>query len=219
MRHSNLIHIDLETTGLYARECGITQIAYILERAEPGEAEGKVLLERNMRVKIFPGTKVEPKALEVTGLSLEDLERGMEPREALETLLDDLKTYFEGERAIIVGYNVGFDEGFLRAFFKKCSGPAFWKYFQTPVIDVMSLAGNQCRFVRDEIDAYAKAHNMKGSFTLKIVTGALGLTPDGDLHDALVDIRITRQLYNLLNKEISWLNEDSCENKEAGPNA
>lgn len=204
MEHANLAYIDLETTGLSAWKCGITQIGYILEIVEPGETTGTVVLENVLKPNIFPGTQISPEALEKTGMTMEMIQRGMEPRDALDKLLNDIRTTFNGERCTLVGYNANFDDQFLRQFFKACKGPAYWKIFQTPCIDVMSIAANQMRFIRDELKEFGVKHGIKGSFKLELVAKALGLEATGSLHDAIVDIRLTRDIYNTLNKEVSW---------------
>jgi DNA polymerase III epsilon subunit-like protein len=87
-----------------------------------------------------------------------------------------------------VGYNARFDADFIRSFFEKCGDQYFGSWFWFPPIDVMNLA------LIKLMDKRATMPNFK----LATVANVLGLEPEGRLHEAHADIRLTQQIFNNL---------------------
>ena len=84
--------------------------------------------------------------------------------------------------------NASFDNQFLRAWFTQCGDNYFGSWFWYPPIDVMALAGIRLMHVRHELK----------DFKLGTVCEYFGIKPQGELHDAYVDIDLTEKLYRKL---------------------
>lgn len=211
MSEAHICYLDLETSGLFPWKHGIVQIGYILERIPEGQYKGEVLVERDLKLNLLPTDEFDDRAGEVNGTTkslVTDNPDRLEPRDALDQLKADLKTYFGGGPCYLCGYNaLKFDEEFLRKFWKNCKGGAFSASFYTPTIDVLVLVGHLLRFHRPEL---AVAYPRKG-MTLGVIEEVLadelaaeGYVREGDLHDALTDIRLTRALYQVASKYTKW---------------
>lgn len=191
-----IAYIDLETTGLFAYRNGIHQIAMILE------VDGEIVAEENFKCAPFRDDVVDMKALEVCGVSLEQIQSYPEPRSVFKQITSLLckyvSKYDKTDKFHFVGYNAKFDEEFLRSFWRKNGDQYFGSFFWTPIIDVMTILGHHLRSQR----------NVLPNFKLGTVCEALGIEADGDLHDAMVDIKLTRQLYNLICAHTIWESED-----------
>jgi len=122
--------IDLETTGGNRNEDMITEIGAVKVRA--GEFLG------TFQTLVNPGRAIPPQITVLTGLS--DILVSSAPRieAVLGTLVD-----FVGD-SVIVGHNVGFDVGFLRAACQRAERPPL----AGTVVDTVALAR---RLVRDEV--------------------------------------------------------------------
>ncbi len=122
--------IDLETTGGNRNEDMITEVGAVKVRG--GECLG------TFQTLVNPGRAIPPQITVLTGLS-DVLVAGAPRIEAvLGTLLD-----FVGD-SVIVGHNVGFDVGFLRAACQRAQRPPL----AGTVVDTVALAR---RLVRDEV--------------------------------------------------------------------
>lgn len=197
------VYIDLETTGLFPWKSGICQMAYIIDASTQEHPQGEVLCEKSHIIQTFPKDEITMEALQVNGLTLDGINNGMHPRDFFDEFAEDMLTYcgITGKktcdtRAFFVGYNsLSFDEPFLRKFFTKCRAPAFSSYFYTPNIDVMPILGHYLQYQRKDLAELATKLNIRGQFKLELLAKALGTTTKGALHDALTDVRITRELY------------------------
>jgi DNA polymerase-3 subunit epsilon len=170
----NICYLDTETGGLDPRVNPILQIAGILV------IDGKEVDRFDFKVKPFDGQVLEDKALECNGFTREQIETFEDPK----LVADKLAVILSGKKWFFCAYNAGFDEGFMREFFTR-TGRRYSDYFITPHLDIMSFAG----FVLgDEIKAM---HNFK----LGTVASYCGVEVDETkLHDALVDIEVSREL-------------------------
>jgi DNA polymerase-3 subunit epsilon len=125
--------VDLETTGGDRAGDAITEIGAVKIRG--GECLG------TLQTLVNPGRAIPPKITVLTGLSDALVATAPRIEAVLPALLD-----FAGD-AVIVGHNVGFDVGFLRAACERdgrepFAGPG------TTIIDTVALAR---RLVRDEV--------------------------------------------------------------------
>ena len=183
-----IVWIDTETTGTDYRIHGLTQVAGIVE------VDG-VEVER-FDIKLRPGSMkaIDAQALALTGLAIADLD-AEDRLSAADGWLDFIKIlernidrYDKKDKAFLVGYNVRFDEEFLRQWFKDSGDPYFGTWFWTPCIDVMTAAATTMSRIRPTM----------ADFKLGTVAKTLGLAPAGDLHNAMTDIELTRDVMRLL---------------------
>lgn len=99
--------------------------------------------------------------------------------------------YDKTDKMYLIGYNINFDAEWMRAMFIRNKNEFFGSYFFYPPIDVMQLAAY--KFMKNNIHPE--------NFKLATVCKQVGIrVDDKNLHDAMYDISITRQLYNKLIK-------------------
>lgn len=181
--------IDTETTGTDPQRHAIVQIAGII--VVPGRED----FTFNLTLKPFDGDAIEDAALAVTGLSRETIAAYADPfavKEVLEQVFAPVVRKFDrSDKFIMLGYNALFDYNFLHRLWAKCGDRYFGSWVHFPPIDVMNLAAHHL----------ASQRHTLANFKLATVAAHCGLTPEGDLHDALTDIRLTRALYHTLSKE------------------
>jgi DNA polymerase III subunit epsilon len=185
------VFIDLETTGLNAYKNGVHQIAVLYEdTALQGTEDGIYCDGLVIRCQPFPEDEIVDKALEVGGVTREDLEGFMLPEEAFAQftafLCKYINSFNKADKAFFYAYNAKFVEEFLRAWFTKNKNRYFGSCFWTPIEDVMGLVGEKLKPVR---------HQMK-DFKQGTVARQIGLEVDEEaLHDAMYDVHLARQIY------------------------
>lgn len=186
---AKLFFYDLETTGVKFWKNGIHQISGCIE------IDGDVKEEFNFHVKPNPACVIEDEALEVSGVTLEQINAYPDMNvvyNQIKTMLSRyVNRYDKYDKFFLVGYNnAPFDNQFFRAFFVQNNDNYFGSYFWSSAIDVMVLAANHLKSTR---------HTME-NFKLKTVANTLGVTVDeSKLHDALYDIYLTRAVYRKIN--------------------
>ncbi len=195
---------DLETTGLDKNKNHIMQLSYIIDVC------GDTVLERDIKFKPYSTEHVSEQALKVTGVDKNALlSRDVSAKDAFHTLLTDLEKHKGGlgkgsPRYVSGGYNVAvFDKWFLTAFFdlnllNRSWAPRYYYYFyQQPVLDVMYFYMPLAL-----TDLQLKTWHEKESFKLENV---YKLLLDGEInaHDALADVKATREVYYALTAELN----------------
>ena len=118
-----IVCFDIETTGLDRRREVIIEIgAVVLKHGEVGE---------RFNTFVAPGRILDPKIIQLTGITDEMLEGAPSQEEALRAFLD-----FVGDRPL-AAHNADFDMGFISAGCRKYGIP-----FENPSIDSLILAQN-----------------------------------------------------------------------------
>ena len=183
---SKLLHLDVETTGLYAPGAGLVQVAGIVE------IDGEEVETFDLRCRPFPGDLLNKDALQIIGKTREELAARPDPADTFRELLDVLDRHVDrfdkADKFFMVAYNASFDNEHLRAWWKKCGGEYFGAYFWTPPLCVMTLAGIALRPSRPDLP----------NFKLATVAQAMRITADGDPHDALTDVRLSAGIWRRL---------------------
>lgn len=184
-------YIDVETTGVDPKKNGILQLA--------GEiwVDGVQQNSFNFLVKPFHGQEIEDQALEVTGITWEQIERDhREPREVyrdfLSVLGQHVNKYDKMDKYFFVAYNAAFDDAFIRQFFKLNGDNYFGSWFWWPSIDVAVLAA----------EAIGPDRQFMENFKLTTVASRLGVKAEGSAHDAMYDITITRMVHERIRTEL-----------------
>lgn len=189
---AKLIYLDTETTGLDCNRNGIIQIAGIIE------IDGEVKEEFNLRCKPFEQDIITQEALDITGVTVEEVKSYDSPLLAYHTLKNIFSRYIDkfdkDDKFIPVGQNVLFDLRFLKSFFEKSGDKFFGSYVVWyHYIDLMPCS--MAMKVAGHIDIS----------DLKLGTVAEALGFKFEAHDALEDIRTTRKVWlhflNLLKKD------------------
>jgi ribonuclease T len=113
--HERFISVDVETSGPIPGEYSLLSIG-ACDALDPTQSFECCLKPIN--------GNVDPKALEVTGLSLEDLAAsGLEPSEAMQRFADWLSSLTKyGGAMVFVGFNAPFDWSFVNYYFHRFLG-------------------------------------------------------------------------------------------------
>src|SRR4051794_24998738 len=130
LRHVTFCVIDLETTGGAPADCGITEVGAVKVRG--GECLG------TFQTLVNPGAAIPPEITYLTGITQAMVGPAPRVNEVLPSLLE-----FIGD-AVIVGHNVRYDLGFLRASLARYGYPRPGNRW----VDTCALAR---RLVRDEV--------------------------------------------------------------------
>jgi DNA polymerase III subunit epsilon len=185
---SKLLFIDLETTGTDHRKHGIHQISGMVEIG------GQVVHRFDWRVQPNPKAKIEPEALRIGNVTLEQVQA----YPAMPGVFTDfvvmvqryVNRYDKADKFHLVGYNNrSFDDPFLRSWYAQNESDYYGSYFWPDTIDVLVLASQYL------IDRRPRMVNFK----LRTVAEELGLLVDPDrLHDSAYDVELTRQVYRIV---------------------
>lgn len=186
-----ILYFDCETTGRSAVKNDIVQLSGMFE------INGEIVEKFNFRCQPFDFNSVEPEALEVTGLTIEDL-KGYEPPQVmykkLLTLFNKYINKFDkADKFYPAGYNVNFDLDFIAKFFEKNGDKYFGSYCNWKAIDGLPIV----RFL--EFCNQLSLTNHK----LGTVCQHFGI--EIKAHDAMSDIEATREVISLLRK--NYINE------------
>lgn len=110
--------VDVETGGFDAEHDALLEIAAVVVSMD---GDGVLAPEPavSTHVEAFPGSHIDPKALEVNGIDPDQPLRGALPeRTALELVFKPVRAAIKAsgcQRAILVGHNAAFDLGFVNA--------------------------------------------------------------------------------------------------------
>ena len=182
------LFFDLETTGVDERQNGIHQISGCLE------VDGQVVEQFNWHVAPNPKAKITQEALDVCGVTEEQIkgyeEMGVVFRRFKAMLTRHCDPYDKTDKIHLVGFNnASFDNKFLRAWFVQNEDKFFGAWFHSGSLDVMVLAGQYL---------LERRHRMP-NFKLSSVAEEVGIVLEEErLHDAFYDIELTRNVYRIV---------------------
>jgi DNA polymerase-3 subunit epsilon len=187
------VFLDTETTGTDPVKNGIIQLSGNI--IIPDEVISEAV-EFDIKMQPFPADVIEDKALEITGTTREELATRMLCFDAYKEFTRLLSRYIDKfnkfDKAYMVGYNVGFDDSFLRQWFQKDGDKYFGSFFWWPPIDVAVLAMMKLRDRRAELPDFKQG----------TVAKALGIEVDDTrLHDGIYDVGICREIFNVCTGE------------------
>lgn len=110
--------VDVETGGFNSKTDALLEIAASIIRMDDF---GRLFIAETLceHVEPFPGSNIEPKSLEITGIRLDSPLRGALPeKEALRRIFNPIRKEMKAtgcQRAILVGHNSFFDLSFVNA--------------------------------------------------------------------------------------------------------
>lgn len=184
---NKIIWDDKETGGLYPEQCDTTQIAIILD------VDGKLVEEANILLRPSDPSRVNPQALAVQKKTLEQvMAHKYSQKEGYELYRDTLaKWTADGVKAAWGGQNVPFDVGFGQALFAANGNAGGLKaFFSGETVDTRHVAEDWKR----------KGRLMIRNAKLGTICDALGVKLGDGAHDALNDIRATREAFYEMQK-------------------
>lgn len=184
-RAAKILWIDIETTGIDPARHGIIQIAALIE------INGEVIDEFEMKFQPHEGAEIDHKALDVTGTTLQELGMRTTSRAAYELfnifLCKHIDKFDRNDKAYPAGYNVRFDLDFVERW-SRHSGNKYgtgsfqnWRY-----LDPLPY------LYRKDYEGTLSLPNYK----LSTVCEHYGINISA--HDAMSDIKATRELMKLI---------------------
>lgn len=190
VKHLRMIKIffDVETTGTNHMKHSIIQLAGIVE------VNGQVVEEFDYKVKPHPKALIDDAAMAVNGKTVDEImqypEMKVVHKEFTKMLGRFVDKYEKADKMWLIGFNNrAFDDIFLRTFFELCGDNYIGSWFWVDTIDTLCLASQYLLNRRSQMP----------SFKLKRVAMELGIQVNKeDLHDALNDVRLTRQIYRIV---------------------
>ena len=180
MKKSKYFVVDCETGGLNCKKNPVTQIAFLVTDG----VEWSVHAEESFFVKPYGGLEITKEALSHSMVSLNDIKNGIDVKDVVKELMNVFKKFKDKSRGgelILVGHNIKFDIGFLKAMFKFC-GKRFYDFVNENYIDTMMLA--KMKFEGSEDFSSLSLSSTCESFGLEV----------HDAHDAMVDVKNTCEL-------------------------
>lgn len=180
-----VLYFDVETTGLDAQKDFVTQLSGLVE------VDGEVVEEFNYFLRPPKGTAVSIEALKVTGKTIEDLRSYPDASEGFATFNALLNKYVTtrswSDKFYPAAYNGNFDLQFVDQMFKRqFSRDEWWQYQNWQLIDPLSV------FRTLNYAGLISTPNCK----LSTMCNHFGISLEA--HDALSDIRATRDLVQVL---------------------
>jgi ribonuclease T len=135
--------VDVETGGFDSQHDALLEIAAVMVTMD---GDGMLVPEPvvSTHVEAFPGSHIDPKSLEVTGIDPDQPLRGALPeRAALDLIFKPVRQAIKAsgcQRAILVGHNAAFDLGFLNAAVQR-TGHKRNPFHPFSCFDTVTLAG------------------------------------------------------------------------------
>jgi exodeoxyribonuclease-1 len=179
---------DVETTGLNRRFDQILHFAAV--RSDDKLAPTATL---EVRSKLLPYVVPSPKALLLTGTSLQDATSPSRPSH-YEMVCEIQRTLSDWSPALFLGYNsIRFDEEFLRQALYQCLHPTFLTNTNSNArADALNLM-RAVACLRPDVLQVPRGPDGRQIFRLSDLAAANGFTSAG-AHDAMRDVELTLQL-------------------------
>lgn len=192
--------VDVETGGFDAAHDALLEIA-VVTLAMDGEGYLQPRPAVSTHVEPFPGARIDPRSLEITGIDPDNPLRGaLSERQALDHVFAPVRQAMresECQRAVLVGHNAAFDLGFLNAAVSRC-GHKRNPFHPFSCFDTATLGGL----------AY-------GQTVLSKAVQAAGHVFDGrEAHSAIYDAERTAELFcSIVNR---WRRLETLERERVG---
>ena len=183
-----ILWIDVETSGIDWNKNCILQLSALVE------IERKVVEEYNAFMKPFKGDTISKEALNVTGITVDQLKTFRNPVEVLSEFKQMMEKYVNPydkmDKFILGGKNFNFDRNFIKRWFEKCEDEYFWSWFHFPYLDIEQELARVMLFETDLV---------LPNYQLKTVCELLDIQLDA--HNSLSDIKATREIFWMINGE------------------
>ncbi len=184
-----IIFIDTETTGLNTTKNDIIQIAGVITENK------EIVDEFNFKCQPVNWNTISSQALQVTNTTIEQLKTYEMPQATFIHIQNIFEKHLNNEKFIFAAQNKPFDWRFLVSFWdkhKRSADPSFDHYFDDRLsLDLLNLSRP------------LKKHGLLNvpNVKLETIVEALNIKVEGNLHDALTDIKATQQgFYGLVDK-------------------
>ena len=184
-----VLWLDVETTGLDCKKHGLREVGFIIEI--DGVEVDKGVFKINPFTYTTRDVEIDDYALEISKVSIEDLESYDRASYCFKELMKKLVKYVnvndKNDCFVIAGYNVAFDIGFIKEWFKEMGLQDSYKdLFHYKSLDVFSIVF-ALRHIGLNSAENDKLETMSNYFDIQI-----------EAHNALSDIEATKKLYELI---------------------
>ena len=199
-----LLFYDLETTGTKYWRNGIHQLSGAVV------IDGKVVETFNMHVQPNPACIIEQEALDVCGVTEEQIKAYPPMAGVYQHFVDMLGKYVDKfnkkDKFTLIGYNnAAFDNQMLRAWFVQNGDQYFGSWFWSNSLDVMVLASMTL------LESRAAMVNFKQGSVAKF----MGIpVADDELHDALYDIKVCMAIFQHVQDQYKELVDETSSELE-----
>lgn len=175
---------DVETTGLDVKEG-----AAVVQLAAQLVIDGELVESINLPINPLSYNRavvISKQSMAINGIKEEDFDKRLDIKEAVAMLMDMLVIHTPDDKSVLFGYNNStFDKYFIEDMFRE-AGKSFSTYFAWKQIDVYELVK-----ALTAMGILGKTFNQK----LGTIADSLSVDVSGELHDALVDVSVTRGIY------------------------
>jgi len=179
-----VFYFDCETSGTNPNRNDILQMAGLIE------IDGQVIDSFKLHCQPFDYGTIEQGALDCNGLTIEQIKTFPTPQETYSELLkilgNHVNKYDRTDKFYLAGQKIGFDADFLQAFFEKNNDKYFGSWVNRRYIDLLALTRilNYVGVLKTENDKLGTLAEMFGVSL--------------DAHDALEDIKATREILKIM---------------------
>lgn len=201
---SKLLFFDLETTGVKFWRNGIHQIGGIVD------IDGQEVERFDIRLAPNPAATIEQEALDVAGVTLEQVQSYQPMEEGYRQLVGILSKYVnkfdKRDKMYLVGYNnAGFDNNFLRALFTQCGDKYFGSWFYPNCMDVYVMVTPFLMGVRNDMENFKKEVTSEKYIGESRMT-SFSINLAADILTEAISPKIKEMMVNLL-REQGWKTE------------
>lgn len=181
-----LCFLDVETTGVNCEKNAIHQLSGKIY------VDGELKEEFDFHIKPFDGAVIEDSALEVGGVTREEImaypDQAIVYNQFENMLAKYVNRFDKYDKFYMVGYNCqAFDSKFVRKFFERNGNKYYGSWFWPNTLDVMVLATARL------MDERASMPN----FQLKTVAKQVGsVIEESKLHNSSYDVELTKDIYD-----------------------
>lgn len=173
-----ILFVDTETTGLSPKKQDIIQIgAVVMENRT-------VIDEINIKCQPVQWDNINSYALKVNNSTVEQLKTYELPRDAWDKFHAFVTKHHTDEGYVFGGQNCKFDKTFLSTWWDNHSPaeePEFDHYLNGKTLELMNITNSMKKY------GFLDVKNVK----LPTIVEALDIKVDGNLHDAVTDIKAT----------------------------
>jgi len=190
MNKTKICYLDLETGGLDREKSAVLQIGGIIE------INGKIKEHFDINCHPFEDDTINQEALDVNGLTLDEIKTFGSPKQGHLDLLKIFDRYIDkynkADKFYMCGFNIdGFDRPMLRNFFIKNGDTYFGSYFYRQTLDIQNLYPLFLLKSLYKMDSH-KLIDISRAFDIKF--------KESKLHEACYDAKLCRRILKKMNK-------------------
>lgn len=196
-----ILWVDTETTGVDTQHDDIIQVAGFIKIPDSNPSiitsalSSFNLLFQPAEMDLEAATESQLAALAISGNTVDGLKEATDNQSAFNKFKQWLERHVnrfnKADKLLVAGYNIRFDTDMIRTWWNKRGDKWYGSYFYPYTLDVLS---DVVRYIMHLPADVPRPENLK----LGTVLEWLDIEVEGELHDAMTDIKATELLYNKL---------------------